>query len=247
MKRLPVRQCSILFAVLFLCLLATNLHSEETEPLPKAFIDGEGPGWVELGEDDFTNVNGDDDTWSWKEDGSIYCTGLPIGVMRSVKVYTNFELVVQWKHLKSAGNSGVFIWSPIESLTNLEPGKLPDSGIEVQMLDHGYTEMYESRSGRKGDWFSTNGDIFPVGKSTLDPFPPLSPNGVRSFPRKNLSKGHGQWNHYYVRAINGEVRLWVNGEEVSGGNNAVPSTGHICLESEGSPIEFKRIRIRELP
>ena len=32
----------------------------------------------------------------------------------------------------------------------------------------------------------------------------------------------GEWNHYYVRAINGEIRLWVNGEEVSGGTGCEP-------------------------
>ena len=58
----------------------------------------------------------------------------------------------------------------------------------------------------------------------MTPFPPLSPNGSRSFPSKNLSKGVGEWNHYYVRCINGEVRLWVNGEEVSGGTGCEPRT-----------------------
>jgi hypothetical protein len=78
-------------------------------------------------------------------------------------------------------------------------------------------------------------------------FPTTSPNGSRSYPRKQLSKGVGEWNHYYVRAINGEVRLWVNGEEVSGGSDSEPRTGYLCMESEGSPVEFKNIRIRELP
>ncbi len=235
------------FVSFFFACIAFAANAGEPKSLPGAMINGLGDGWAALGEEDFTNVNCYEDTWTWTDDGVLYCKGQPIGVMRTKKTFTNFELVVQWKHLKPAGNSGVFIWSPIEALTDLEPGKLPDSGIEVQILDHGYTEKYEKSSGKKGDWFSTNGDIFPVGKSKLNPFPPLSPNGVRSFPSKNLSKGHGQWNHYYVRAINGEVRLWVNGEEVSGGNNAVPKTGHICLESEGSPIEFNHIRIRELP
>jgi hypothetical protein len=81
----------------------------------------------------------------------------------------------------------------------------------------------------------------------MKPFPPVSPNGSRSFPAKNLSRGVGEWNHYYVRAINGEVRLWVNGEEVSGGTGCQPATGYLCLESEGSPIEFKGLRLRELP
>ncbi len=221
-------------------------QSEEPQTLPNLLIDGTAPGWITLGENDFAHVNGNPDTWTWK-DGLLVCSGKPVGVMRSKKVFTNFEYVVQWRHLKPAGNSGTFVWVPMEALENLKPGKLPGGGIEVQMLDHGYATRYEKKNGKKSDWFTTNGDIFAVGKSKLNPFPPLSANGRRSFPRKNLSKGFGEWNHYYVRCINGEVRLWVNGEEVSGGNNAEPSTGHLCMESEGSPIEFKNIRIRELP
>ncbi len=213
---------------------------------PRAWIDGEGPGWVRLGESDFVPVNGGPDTWRWEE-GLFRCSGQPIGVIRTRDAYTNFELSLEWRHLRSAGNSGVFVWVPESALKDLEPGKLPDAGIEIQMLDHGYTDQYRKRSAREPDWFSTNGDIFAVGKSTLEPFPPLSPNGKRSFPTKNLSRGFGQWNHYYVRAINGEVRLWVNGEEVSGGKEANPSTGYLALESEGSPIEFKEIKIRKLP
>ena len=57
----------------------------------------------------------------------------------------------------------------------------------------------------------------------------------------------GEWNHYYVRAINGEVRLWVNGEEVSGGSGCNPSKGYLCLESEGAPVEFQGVKVRELP
>ncbi|MGH9842347.1 MAG: 3-keto-disaccharide hydrolase [Blastocatellia bacterium] len=124
---------------------------------PRAFIDGVGPGWRTLGQEDFARVNCDADTFTWR-DGVITCTGKPIGVMRT-----------------------------------------------------------------------------------------LSPNGSRGFPRKNLSNGFGQWNYYYVRAINGEVRLWVNGEEVSGGNGCEPRVGYLCLESEGAPIEFRNLRVRELP
>jgi hypothetical protein len=141
----------------------------------------------------------------------------------------------------------VFVWAKPESLEKLTlEGKprLPD-GIEVQILDHGFTEVMNAK-GAKTDWFGTNGDVFPV-NSKMTPFPPLSPNGSRSFPRKHLSKGFGEWNHYYIRAINGEVRLWVNGEEVSGGTAIEPAKGYLCLESEGSPIQFRKLRVRELP
>lgn len=214
--------------------------------LPKAWVDGTGPGWVTLGLSDFVNVNCATNTWS-EMDGVIACTGQPVGVTRSQKKYTNFELVVTWRHLTSGGNSGVFLWASDAALTGLKPGQLPPGGIEVQVLDHGYTEQYEKSSGKKADWFTSHGDVFPVGSSKMKPFPPMAPGGQRSFPRKNLSLGTPEWNHYYVRAINGEVRLWVNGEEVSGGNDCEPATGYLCLESEGAPVEFKNLRIRELP
>jgi hypothetical protein len=235
----------LLTAVSLSVFIVPSAYADETPGLPKAFIDGNGPGWRSLAEADFTHVNCDPDTWTWKN-GEIQCTGSPVGVIRSIKPVKNFELVVQWRHLKAAGNSGVFVWAIEKSLTGLEPGKLPH-GIEVQVLDHGYTEKYEKETQKKADWFTTNGDVFAVGESKMDPFPPLSPNGSRSFPSKNLSKGVGEWNHYYIRAINGEIRLWVNGEEVSGGSNCNPSEGFLCLESEGSPVEFKNLRIRELP
>ena len=143
----------------------------EEPPLPRAFLDGTGPGWKDLTEADFENVNCDPDTWSWK-DGVAHCTGTPVGVIRSKKQYTNLELSLQWRHLKSAGNSGVFLWGIEKSLTGLKRNALPH-GIEVQVLDHGYTENYIKQTGKQPDWFTTNGDVFPVGKSTMTPFPPL--------------------------------------------------------------------------
>ncbi len=217
----------------------------EPTGLPKAFIDGTGPGWQELGQADFVNVNCQPNTWSWEQE-VIHCTGQPVGVIRSQKPYTNLELVVEWRHLRSGGNSGVFVWTSEQSLADLKPGQLPH-GIEIQVLDHGYKEQYEKQSKKKADWFTTHGDVFSVGDSRMTPFPPVAPDGRRSFPTKQLSKGVNLWNHYYIRAINGEVRLWVNGEEVSGGTACQPSSGYVCLESEGAPVEFRHLRLRELP
>lgn len=225
---------------------ATGRAADEAPPArPKAFIDGAGPGWRELGQQDFVNVNCDPETWRWS-DGVAHCTGQPVGVIRSQTVYANFELVAEWRHLRSGGNSGIFVWASPDSIRELKPGKLPQ-GIEVQVLDHGFTEQYEQRTGKKADWFTTHGDVFPTGAAKMKPFPPVAPDGKRSFPSKQLSKGVEQWNHYYVRAINGEIRLWVNGEEVSGGAGCEPRNGYLCLESEGSPVEFRGLRIRELP
>jgi hypothetical protein len=235
MKRLPLLSAFALASVL----------AAEPGP-PRAFIDGTGPGWTALGEADFENVNCHDETWTWK-DGFASCTGKPVGVIATKQPYTNFELVVEWRHLKDAGNSGVFVWASKESLDKLRGGKgnLPD-GIEVQVLDPGFDVAFEKRTGKAADWFTCHGDVFPV-NAKMKPFPPVSPNGQRSFPTKNLTRDTGEWNHYYVRCSNGEVRLWVNGEEVSGGTGCEPASGYLCLESEGSPIEFRNLRIRVLP
>jgi hypothetical protein len=235
-------------------LFATESRSDEKAgdapvdtSLKKAVIDGNGPGWKVLGEADFVNVNCNPDTWSWK-DGMAFCTGKPVGVIRMKEQIKNFEMVCEWKHKKSGGNSGVFVWASQKSISQLEAGKgrLPH-GIEVQVLDLGYAENYEKKHKKPSDWFTSHGDVFPTGSAKMKPFAPVAPNGKRSFPSKNLTKGINEWNHYYIRAINGEVRLWVNGEEVSGGTNCSPAEGFLCLESEGAPVEFKNLRLRLLP
>jgi hypothetical protein len=50
-----------------------------------------------------------------------------------------------------------------------------------------------------------------------------------------------------VTCNDGAIQLAVNGKVVSGGSEVTPRKGYICLESEGSPIEFRNIRIKELP
>lgn len=230
----------ILFLLAFLS--SSSTFADPVKPV----IDASQPGWRALTQDDFTKVNSADTTWTWK-DGVLMCTGQPVSVIRTNKSLRNFEFVVEWMHEKPAGNSGIFVWTTHESLEKLakagKPG-LPD-GIEVQVLDNAFTEKMK-KSGKATDWFTTHGDVFPV-RVKMTPIGKASPNGERSFPRKDLCKDHGQWNHYYIRASNGEVRLWVNGEEVSGGTACDPAEGYLCLESEGSPIQFRNLRIRELP
>lgn len=242
-----VRYAPVVF-LLVVTSFILSLHPARAgdEKLPEAYVDGTGPDWRSLKKDDFITVNGTPDTWQFT-DSRIKTTGKPIGVMRTKKKFTNVELVVEWRFLEPGGNSGMFAWVPESALKNLEPGNLPDYGIEIQMLDPGFRKQYQNRTGKKGKWFTTHGDVFAVGNSTLTPFEPTSPDGSRSFPTEDRTKPAGNWNHYYVRLINGEVRLWVNGEEVSGGKQAKPRTGYLCLEAEGAPIEFRNLRVRELP
>jgi hypothetical protein len=154
MKAPQVRKLAAI--VLAFISVSMDVSADHPAGSPKAFIDGTGPGWKPLGAEDFVNVNGAKDTWTWKG-GNVHCTGMPIGVCRTQKQFTNFELVAQWRHEKRAGNSGIFVWAAEAALKDLKPGLLPSGGIEVQILDHGYAEQYETKQKKKADWFTTHG------------------------------------------------------------------------------------------
>ena len=189
-------------------------------------------GWV--------NANCAPETWSVRE-GVIYCTGKPTGALRTARQYENFILEVEWRHLSRGGNSGVFIWgTPIAA-----PGVPFLRGIEVQVLDHGYVEQYEKQTGKKADWFTSHGDVFPIHGGTMKPFG--RHHDMRSFPSEDRSKPTPEWNHYRIECNDGTLRLSVNGKEVSGGSECNYRKGYLALESEGAPVEFRNIRIKELP
>ena len=57
----------------------------------------------------------------------------------------------------------------------------------------------------------------------------------------------GEWNTYVVVCVDGTVKLSINGKFVNGVRNSSVRKGYLCLESEGSEIHFRNIRIMELP
>ena len=205
------------------------------------------------------SVNGDADTWT-ERDGVIRCTGKPNGGARSRERYTDFELQLEWRHHEAGGNSGLFLWCPDSAFADLPKGQLPRTGIEVQVLDLGYEEQWLRDKGKRSDWFTSHGDVFPVGDATMRPFTPQitytlgdgesftvgDPQSSRCFPTQRRVRPAGEWNRYLVRAAGGEVRLWVNGEEVSGGTLCSPASGYLALEAEGALVEFRDLRLRRL-
>ncbi len=213
---------------LFLSLLAAlSLHAEDG--FVPMFQPNSLAGWV--------NANCAPETWSIK-DGVVSCTGKPTGAMRTEKQYENFIMEAEWRHLSSGGNSGIFIWgTPISS-----PGVPFLRGIEVQVLDHGYMKHADPAKPR---WFTTHGDVFPIHGATMEPHGDHS--GSRSFPSEERSKPSPEWNHYRIEANAGRLTLAVNGKVVSGGSNCNYRKGYLALESEGAPVEYRNVRIKELP
>jgi hypothetical protein len=63
----------------------------------------------------------------------------------------------------------------------------------------------------------------------------------------NATRKPGEWNTYDIVAVDGVIKLAVNGKFVNGVSRATQKKGYICLESEGAKIMFRNIRIMELP
>ena len=187
-------------------------------------------GWV--------NVNTAEDTWRVK-DGVLVCSGHPIGVMRSEQEYENFVLHIEWMHIEPGGNSGVFVWS---SARPDPSGRLPD-GIEVQMLELDWPKLH-MRNGVMPPLAYVHGELFGVGGVKIVPD---NPRGERSMSVENRCKGRGEWNTYDVVAVDGVIKLAVNGKFVNGISRSTRRKGYLCLESEGAEIHFRNIRILELP
>ena len=64
-------------------------------------------------------------------DGMIVSTGKPTGTMRTERMYENFVLELEWRHMQKGGNAGVFIWG--DPLTHV--GQPFSRGIEVQGVE----------------------------------------------------------------------------------------------------------------
>jgi len=181
-------------------------------------------GWV--------NVNCAPETFTAR-DGMIVSTGKPTGVMRTDRMYENFILELEWKHLHKGGNAGLFAYS--DAIT--APGVPFTRSIEVQIIDG---------NDPNGLW-TGHGDVFSIHGATFVPDRPHPKGWTRCLPSELRAKPAGEWNHYRVESRDGKLTLAVNGKVVSGGTKCVPRKGYICLESEGSEAHFRNIRIKELP
>jgi hypothetical protein len=203
------------------------------EPVPEfrdLFNGRDLTGWV--------NVNTAADTWKFK-DGLLICSGRPLGVLCSEKQYENFVLHIEWRHMEAGGNSGVFVWS---NARPNERSRLPD-GVEVQMLELEWPNL-NTRNGVTPPVAYVHGELFGVGGIKTVPD---NPRGERSMSIENRAKGKGEWNTYDVVAVDGVIKLAVNGKFVNGISRSTQKKGYFCLESEGGEIHFRNIKVLELP
>ncbi|MBL8873372.1 MAG: DUF1080 domain-containing protein [Planctomycetaceae bacterium] len=201
------------------CLMSAGM-AQEFEPL---FNGKDLTGWV--------LVNTPPDTWK-VEDGMLICSGRPIGEMRTEKMYQNFELELEWRHMVPKGNAGIFVWA--DDIT--ARGVPFHRGVEVQVLENSYGNTQSH---------TTHGDIFPIHGAKMTPI--NGRGGDRAFPTEERSKPSPEWNHYRIVCQAGSIALSVNGKEVTRGTKATPSKGYICIESEGGVVHYRNVKIKVLP
>jgi 3-keto-disaccharide hydrolase len=159
-----------------------------------------------------------DKVWSVK-DGVIRCEGKPNGYIKTVDSYANYKLHLEWRWPDKPTNSGVLLHC--EGIDKTWP-----KCVEAQL-------MHENA----GDfWLLSFSSIKVDGKQIG---PEQYANGKKKHPSNE--KPVGQWNSYDIVCDGKTVSLSVNGLLQNQGTDAKPAFGPICLQSEGSPIEFRNI------
>ena len=157
--------------------------------------------------------------WS-VSDGVIHCTGRPSGYMRTEADYADYRLHVEWRWPERVGNSGVLVHMSL-------PDTVWPRSIEAQL-----------NWGDAGDFWVIGGAEFAEHVET----------SIRRVPKRAGSSENpvGQWNTYEIVCRGNTIRVSVNGVLQNEATKATVSSGKICLQSEGRPIEFRNVYIESL-
>jgi hypothetical protein len=162
-------------------------------------------------------------TWSINE-GVIRCEGRPTGYMRTEADYANYLFHAEWRWPEKGGNSGVLVHKS-------GPDAVWPKSLECQLA-----------SGNAGDFWVIGGvetkEHSKGGKRVSD---------RRTIKLKQSSeKPIGQWNSYDILCKDDWVVVLVNGILQNVATKCSVTSGKICLQSEGAPVEFRNIYLEPL-
>jgi hypothetical protein len=203
-----------LIAALALMALRPAVADVPTDRPVELFNGKDLTGWV--------SVNGAADTWAVR-DGIIVTTGKPKGFLRTDRMYENYVLDLEWRHVAKGGNAGLFVHA--DALPQV--GAPYPKSVEVQVMD--------------GD----HGSVFGIRGCTLTPLGKI--RGRRALASEDRARPAGEWNHYRLTARDGTLELAVNGATVTRAKDVSQVKGYIALEAEGTECHFRNIRLTPLP
>lgn len=159
-------------------------------------------------------------TWSVR-DGVIACTGRPNGFLRSKRSYRNFVFRAEWR------------FDP-EGWTE-KPPRYPNAGyfIHAGAVERDWPKSLEVQGhyGEAGSLFGVRG-----GRVT----------GAHRGPVRDNRRPFGAWESIEIQSLDGTVAVKLNGKRMNEGRDIHPSQGSICLQSEGWPVYYRNIWVKQL-
>jgi hypothetical protein len=165
-----------------------------------------------------------DTVWTVK-DGVLRCSGEVLGYLRTSLAFRNAMFSCEWRWTAEPGNSGVLLYMNT-------PDKIWPNCVEGQLMN------------------GSAGDVMLMGNVTsLDmnrPYPGKKAKQHLPTYSKDAENPAGEWNKFAARLIDDRLMIFVNGKMANVVTGCTVTSGHIGLQSEGAPIEFRNIRIEPL-
>jgi hypothetical protein len=168
--------------------------------------------------------------------GLLVSLGTPGGHLITDDQYENFRFTFQYRFAGKPGNCGalVFVSTP-RALYEMFP-----KSIEVQLMNQ-----------NAGDFWCIQEDItVPDMEKRRGPKEKWGVNGDKLRRVPNLTDGTekplGEWNSMTIECVKNSIKVWLNGVMVNYGYNATAQKGQIALQSEGSEVEFKEVKVASI-
>ncbi|MCF2497493.1 3-keto-disaccharide hydrolase [Dyadobacter chenhuakuii] len=168
--------------------------------------------------------------------GLLVSLGTPGGHLITDDQYENFRFTFQYRFAGKPGNCGalVFVSTP-RALYEMFP-----KSIEVQLMNQ-----------NAGDFWCIQEDItVPDMEKRRGPKEKWGVNGDKLRRVPNLTDGTekplGEWNSMTIECVRNSIKVWLNGVMVNYGYNATAQKGQIALQSEGSEVEFKEVKVASI-
>lgn len=167
---------------------------------------------------------------AWKADGDLLtCVAPGGGWLRTARTYSDFVLNLEYR-IPPGGNSGIGVRLP-------ETGAPHHAGMEIQILDD------EAPEHRNLDEAQYTGSVY-----------------YQAAAKRGAAKPPGEWNACEITCRGPQVKVVLNDEtvvdiqvdeHVEGRGNQTPlserpETGRIGLQSHGTRVDFRNIRVRDL-
>jgi hypothetical protein len=160
------------------------------------------------------------EAWTLR-DGMIACTGQPYGFLRSRKVYRNYVLRAEWRFQQGWEAKKADDW--------------PNAGffIHAREVKDGWPMSLEVQG-----YFGEAGSLFGVRGGKVI--------GAKRGPFVKDRPPFGSWDKYEITSLDGKVTVVLNGVMVNEGTAAFPPDGNICLQSEGWPVYYRNVMVKEI-